>query len=70
MGLPVTDLVGELASSTNAHQCLDILAETPRRLGFQIVGFREEIGQPIAPRLPDNSAWERRFGWPNGFVAG
>ena len=69
MSLPVRDLVRELTSTTTAHQCLDILAETPRSLGFQIVGFREEIERPIAPRLPDSDAWERRFGWPSGFVA-
>lgn len=70
MSLPVRNLVRELTSTTTAHQCLDILAETPRSLGFQIVGFREEIERPIAPRLPDSDAWERRFGWPSGFVAG
>lgn len=70
MSLPVRELVHELSSSTTALECLNILAETPRHLGFQIVGFREEIDQPIATRLPDKDAWERRFGWPQGFVEG
>ncbi len=68
MSLNLGNLLAELASSSSAHECLDILAATPPRLGFDIVGFREEMDRPIAPRLPDTGAMDGRFGWPSGFM--
>ena len=70
MDLPVRDIVDQLTSSANAHDCLDILAATPQRLGFDIVGFREELDRPIAPQLSKIGARDGRFGWPSGFMAG
>ncbi|MCB1625310.1 MAG: autoinducer binding domain-containing protein [Pseudomonadales bacterium] len=68
MSLNIGHLLAELTSSSSAHECLEILAATPPHLGFDVVGFREEMARPIAPRLPDRGARDGRFGWPNGFM--
>ncbi len=70
MDLAMTDFINELAASTTAQECLDILARTPKGRGVEAGGFREEIERPIALRLPESDAWEARLGWPTGFVAG
>lgn len=70
MGPLLQDLSEELALAKSAEACLDILGETPKHLGLQSVGFREQIDSPIALRLPDSFVWEKRFGWPTGFISG
>lgn len=60
----------ELRAASSGGQCLELLSESRRVLDFGIVGFRDRVDSPVAPRLADAEHWASRFGWPAGFMAG
>lgn len=64
------DLARELQSASNGRQCLELLSESRHALGFEIVGFRDSVESPVAPRLADAEHWAERFGWPSEFLRG
>jgi DNA-binding CsgD family transcriptional regulator len=48
--------------------CLELLSESRRLMGFQIVGFRDALNEPVAGSLRDAGKWATQFGWPDGFM--
>lgn len=69
--MPTSDsMLRDLRAASSGSDCLEVLAESRRLFGFGIVGFRDQLDTPVAPRLADAAAWARRFGWPEDFLAG
>lgn len=68
--LTARGLTRELHGISDGQQCLELLSESRRVLGFDIVGFRDSVEAPVAPRLADARHWAERFGWPDDFMGG
>ncbi len=63
-------LFQDLRAACSGVECLELLAESRGVFGFAIVGFRDQVDTPVAPRLADATTWARRFGWPQDFLNG
>jgi DNA-binding CsgD family transcriptional regulator len=57
-----------LAQASEPRDCLELLAESRRTLGFDAVAFRNFSGEPIYLHLADWRQWGSDFGWPSDFL--
>jgi DNA-binding NarL/FixJ family response regulator len=58
-------LVSSLEKAIRPEDCLELLAESRRTLGFDIVGFRNNIHEPLCQQLDNWRHWGTHFGWPD-----
>jgi DNA-binding CsgD family transcriptional regulator len=61
-------LIKSLSRATNAEDCLELLAESRRTMGFDAVAFRNFSGEPVYRHLSDWRHWGSEFGWPTKFL--
>jgi DNA-binding CsgD family transcriptional regulator len=57
-----------LSRAIKAQDCLELLAESRRTLGFDAVAFRNFSGEPVYRHLSDWRRWGSEFGWSNEFM--
>jgi len=61
-------MIKRLSRTTSAHDCLELLAESRRTLGFDAVAFRNFSSEPVYRHLSDWRRWGSEFGWSNDFM--
>lgn len=66
--LSYNNLIGELRHASQPKQCLELLAESRHSLGFDLVGFRHSVAEPLFQHFVDWHKWGQRFGWPGALL--